>query len=290
MREKLTEEYIREVWATEPKPWKPTTFQNTLLLNRALGADVTLASETLQVTGSFKFRAAYNLLASVSEEQVITASSGNFGQAVAYACMLLNKRCTVIMPSTSSKTKQAAIQSYGGLVELIDVSTKSRQARIGELRNEHPQAFFAPPYDHYRVVAGNSTLGKEIFERLAGIGFPLGSSSETAEPALSVAKGLPLDAVLCPIGGGGLISGLIVARDLLAPGIEIIGVEPLLGNDAAQSLRSGRLVSLEVEPQTIADGTRTLSLDDLNWEIVRGGINNIIEVPEEKIAEGLRTL
>lgn len=273
MREKLTEEYIKEVWATEPKPWKPTTFQNTLLLNRALGADVTLASETLQVTGSFKFRAAYNLLASVSEEQVITASSGNFGQAVAYACMLLNKRCTVIMPSTSSKTKQAAIKSYGGVVELIDVSTKSRQARIGELRDQHPDAFFAPPYDHYRVVAGNSTLGKEIFERLAG------GSSEA-----------PIDAVLCPIGGGGLISGLIVARDLLAPDIEIIGVEPLLGNDAAQSLRSGRLVSLEFEPRTIADGTRTLSLGDLNWEIVRGGLKRIIEVPEEKIAEGLQAL
>src|SRR5688500_6651999 len=273
MREKLTEEYIREVWATEPKPWKPTTFQNTLLLNRALGADVTLASETLQVTGSFKFRAAYNRLASVSEEQVIPASSGNFGQAVAYACMLLNKRCTVIMPSTSSKTKQAAIKSYGGVVELIDVSTKSRQTRIGELRDQHPDAFFAPPYDHYRVVAGNSTLGKEIFERLAG------GSSET-----------PLDAVLCPIGGGGLISGLIVARDLLAPGIEIIGVEPLLGNDAAQSLRAGRLVSLEFEPRTIADGTRTLSLGDLNWEIVRGASKRIIEVPEEKIAEGLQAL
>jgi threonine dehydratase len=273
MREKLNEQYIREVWATDPKPWKPTTFHSTLLLNRALGADVTLASETLQVTGSFKFRAAYNLLASVSEEQVITASSGNFGQAVAYACMLLNKRCTVIMPSTSSKTKQAAIRSYGGVVELIDVSTKSRQARIGELRDEHPEAFFAPPYDHYRVVAGNSTLGKEIFER------SVGGSSET-----------PFDAVLCPIGGGGLISGLIVARDLIAPDIEIIGVEPLLGNDAAQSLRRGQLVSLEHEPQTIADGTRTLSLGDLNWEIVRGGLKRIIEVPEEKIGEGLRTL
>ena len=114
MREKLTEEYIREVWATEPRAWKPTTFQSTFLLNRALDADVTLASETLQVTGSFKFRAAYNLLAEIPQEEVITTSSGNFGQAVAYACMLLKKQCTVIMPLTSSKTKQAAIRAYGG--------------------------------------------------------------------------------------------------------------------------------------------------------------------------------
>src|SRR5438477_12964148 len=103
MHDELNEEYIREVWATLPRHIKPTTFQSTFLLNRALGADVTLASETLQVTGSFKFRAAYNLLASVEQAEVITASSGNFGQAVAYACMLLGKKCTVVMPLTSSK-------------------------------------------------------------------------------------------------------------------------------------------------------------------------------------------
>src|SRR5438105_7249513 len=109
-REALTEEYIHEVWDTLPRHVKPTTFHSTFLLNQALGAGVILASETLQITGSFKFRAAYNLLASVGEEEVITASSGNFGQAVAYACMLLNKRCLVVMPSTAPKTKQDAIR------------------------------------------------------------------------------------------------------------------------------------------------------------------------------------
>src|SRR5207237_8318087 len=124
------------------------------------------ASETLQVSGSFKFRAAYNLLAPVPNEEVITASSGNFGQAVAYACMLLKKRCTVIMPATSSKTKQAAIRSYGGVVDLMDISVTTRLQRAAEMMAEHPNAFFAPPYDHYRVVAGHFTLGKEIFERI----------------------------------------------------------------------------------------------------------------------------
>src|SRR5688572_22939838 len=95
MREMLTPGYLREVWATLPHYVKPTTFHSSFLLNKALDADIMLASETLQVAGSFKFRAAYNLLASVEEEEVVTASSGNFGQAVAYACMLLNKRCTV---------------------------------------------------------------------------------------------------------------------------------------------------------------------------------------------------
>src|SRR5215216_1516497 len=114
MRELLTEEYIRRVWAELPGHIRPTTFHSTLLLNRTLGAEVTLASETLQITGSFKFRAAYNLLREVEQEEVITTSSGNFGQAVAYACMLLGKRCTVMMPANSSKSKQANIRSYGG--------------------------------------------------------------------------------------------------------------------------------------------------------------------------------
>src|SRR3712207_4235327 len=136
VQEELTEAYVREVWETLPRHVKPTTFQRTFLLNRALGAEVVLASETLQGTGSFKFRAAYNLISSVPNEEIITASSGNFGQAVAYSCMVLNKRCTVIMPTTSSKTKQAAIRAYGGEIELIDVSSISRQQRAAQIMEE----------------------------------------------------------------------------------------------------------------------------------------------------------
>jgi threonine dehydratase len=270
----LTEEYIREVWERLPKFVKPTTFQNTFLLDKALDARVVLASETLQTTGSFKFRAAYNLLSTTPNEEIVTVSSGNFGQAVAYACMLLGKDCTVLMPATSSRIKQAAIQAYGGRVELIDVTSVSRAQIAAEYMARHPGAFYAPPYDHYKVVAGNSTLGKEIFEALV-----INRSPEER-----------IEAVVCPIGGGGLISGIIVARDLLAPGVEIIGAEPLLGNDAARSVREGRLIALEHEPLTIADGTRTLSVGKLNWEIIREGVRQVVEVPEEKIAEGVRTL
>jgi threonine dehydratase len=269
MREQLTEEYVRRVWAELASHVRPTTFHGSFLLNKALGADVTLASETLQITGSFKFRAAYNLLREVESEEVITTSSGNFGQAVAYACMLLGKRCMVLMPANSSKSKQANVRAYGGEVRLIDTATRSRQLYTAEILDEHPNAFYAPPYDHYRVVAGNSTLGREIFERFGPDG---------------------LDYVICPIGGGGLISGIITARDLLAPNVEVVGAEPLLGNDAAQSLRSGELVTLEAEPATVADGTRTPSVGKLNWEIIRDGLRRIVEVPEENITEGLRTL
>jgi threonine dehydratase len=272
--ELLTEEYVRSVWAEMAGHVKPTTFQSTFLLDRALGAHVTLASETLQVTGSFKFRAAYNLIRQVTNDEVITWSSGNFGQAAAYACMLLSKKCTVIMPSNASKTKQSAIKAYGATVELVDVLKVSRTERAAQMMKERPDAFFAPPYDHYKVVAGNSTLGKEIFEELY----------------LNRPEGERIACVVCPIGGGGLISGIIVARDILAPEVEIVGAEPLLGNDAAQSLREGRLAALPQEPATIADGTRTLSVGKINWEIIKRGVKRIVEVPEDKIAEGLRTL
>jgi threonine dehydratase len=272
--ELLTEEYVRSVWAEMADQVKPTTFHGTFLLDRALGADVTLASETLQITGSFKFRAAFNLIRSVPNDEVVTWSSGNFGQAAAYDCMLLGKKCTVIMPDNASKTKQSAIRAYGAAVELVDVHKVSRAERAVQMMQEKPDAFFAPPYDHYKVVAGNSTLGREIFETLY----------------LNKPEDERIEKVICPIGGGGLISGIIVARDILAPEIEIIGAEPLLGNDAAQSLREGRLVALPQEPATIADGTRTLSVGKINWEIISRGIKRIVEVPEDKIAEGLRTL
>src|SRR5205807_2411501 len=103
-------------------------------------------------------------------------------------------------------------------------------------------------------------------------------------------EGESLGCIVCPIGGGGLISGIIVARDILAPDLEVIGAEPLLGNDAARSLREGRLVTLDKEPPTIADGTRTVSLGKINYDIISKGIRRIIEVPEDAIAEGLRTL
>src|SRR6202165_2847887 len=117
----LTDGYITTVWETLPRHVRPTLLLQSEALSMQLGCDVTIASETFQYTGSFKFRAAYNLLASIAESRIVTASSGNYGQAVAYACKLLGKKCTVVMPSTSAQVKIDAVQSYGGLVDLIDV-------------------------------------------------------------------------------------------------------------------------------------------------------------------------
>ncbi len=253
----LTEAYIASVWETLPSHIRPTTFIQCPALSTQFHCDVTLASETFQYTGSFKFRAAYNLLSSIPQERVVAASSGNFGQAVAYASSLLGKTCTVVMPSTSAQVKIEAVQSYGGHVDLVDVRHIGRAERVAQLLQEQPDAFQAQAYDDYRVVVGNSTLGKEIF---------------------NIAD---FDVVIVPVGGGGLSSGIVIAREYLNKTTTVIGAEPLPGNDAARSLRSGQLVRNEHEPATIADGARTISLGNLNWEILQHGIADIVEVPDE---------
>src|SRR2546427_6893118 len=237
----LTDEYITSVWETLPRYLRPTLLLSCPALSAQLDCNLTIASETFQHTGSFKFRAAYNLLASIPQQRVVAASSGNFGQAVAYACKLLGKTCIIVMPATSAQVKVAAVQSYGGIVDLVNVREVSRARRVEQLLAEHTGAFPAPAYDDYRVVAGNSTLGKEI---------------------LSVAD---FDVIVVPVGGGGLSSGIVIARDYLHARTEIIGAEPLPGNDAARSLHAGQLLSNEHEPATVADVALTLTLGHLIW-------------------------
>jgi threonine dehydratase len=245
---------------------RPTTLIEARPLKKALGLDVTLASETFQHTGSFKFRAAYNLAAQVPNEEILTASSGNFGQALAYACSLLDKRAIVVMPETSARVKMDAVREYGGIVEPVDVNVKSRAERVAELHREHPRAFVASAYDDPLVISGNATLGEE----LAPLGF---------------------DVVVVAVGGGGLSSGIIQGLRSAGNGATaVVGAEPLLGNDAARSLRAGHIVRNECEPQTLADGARTVSLGEHNWAILKDGIETIVEVPEEKIAEAVRLL
>jgi threonine dehydratase len=248
-------------------PTVPVTLVEPRALSEHVGTKITLASETFQHTGSFKFRAAYNVAANVPQQKLITASSGNFGQALAYACKLLKKQCIVVMPTISAKIKIAAVRSHGAEVELVDTKIKSRAERLAEVAALHPDAYVTSAYDDALVIDGNATLGAE-----------LASAPQS------------WDCIVAPIGGGGLISG--VAQGLRRAGdkTEIIGAEPALGNDAARSLRCGELVKNASEPPTIADGARTLSLGQRNWEIIRREVNDILEVSEEAIAEAVRVL
>jgi threonine dehydratase len=242
---------------------RPTTLIESEKLKTFTGLDITLAAETFQHTGSFKFRAAYNVAINVPHEGILTASSGNFGQALARACQLTGKKCVVVMPETSAKVKIDAVRSYGATADLIDTKKVGRGDRVAALAAELDGFYVASAYDDPFVIDGNSTLGDE----LAAFGF---------------------DAVIAPVGGGGLISG--ISKGLCRNGSEtvLIGAEPLLGNDAARSLRAGEIVANESEPQTIADGARTLSLGKHNWEIIKTGVAQIIEVADEGIAEAVR--
>ena len=244
---------------------RPTTFIESEKLKTFLGIDFTIVSETFQHTGSFKFRAAYNLAANVPNDEILTASSGNFGQALAYACQLLNKKCTVVMPETSARVKIEAVKNYGATVDLIDTRAVGRSARVAQLAAEMPNAYVASAYDDLFVIEGNSTLGDEIagYKKV-------------------------FDVVIVPIGGGGLISG--VSKALCRNGYQasVVGAEPLLGTDAARSLAAGKIIVNEIEPATIADGARTVSLGVHNWAIIEKGVAEIVEVSEEKIAEAIR--
>lgn len=246
---------------------RATTIIESPRLSERLGVNLTIATETFQHTGSFKFRAAYNVASSVPQSEIITASSGNFGQAMAYACRVLKKSCIIVMPHTSARVKIDAVREYGGTVDLTDVKVKGRNERVAELAREHMDAYIASAYDDPLVIAGNATLGHEL-----------------------AALKNSFDLIIAPVGGGGLTSGLITGVRAAGANIKVFGAEPLIANDAARSLREGRLIANETEPQTIADGARTPSLGQHNWAILREGLASIVEVPEEKIIEAARLL
>jgi len=245
------------------KAIRPTTFIESEKLKTYLGIDLTIATETFQHTGSFKFRAAYNLALNVPNDEILTASSGNFGQALDFACQLLKKKCTVVMPETSAPVKIEAVRSYGATVELVDVKKVGRSERVSQLAAAMPNAYVASAYDDLLVIEGNATLGDELAEK-------------------------NFDLVIAPIGGGGLASGIVTGLCRNGNSAQVFGAEPLLANDAARSLKEGKIVQNEVEPQTIADGARTVSLGESNWQILQKGLAEIVEVSEEKIVEAAR--
>jgi threonine dehydratase len=242
---------------------RPTTFLVPQKLRDKLGLDITIATETFQHTGSFKFRAGYNLALNVPNDEILTASSGNFGQALAYACKLLGKKCTVVMPATSAQVKVDAVRGFGATVDLVDTTRQGRNERVAQLAADMPDAYFASAYDDDLVIEGNSTLGDELAVE-------------------------DFDIVVSPVGGGGLISGIVKGLKRHLKPTVVLGAEPLLGNDAARSLQAGELIKNKAEPVTIADGARTISLGDRNWAIIKDNVQRIVEVSEDKINESVK--
>jgi threonine dehydratase len=225
-------------------------------------ATVFFKCENLQRMGAFKFRGAYNALAQLPDERkkrgVITYSSGNHAQAVALAGKLLGIRTTIVMPEDAPQVKLDATRAYGAKVVRYGKGD-AREAVAGKLAAEQ-QLTLIPPFDHEHVIAGQGTAAKELIEDVG-----------------------PLDLLLVPCGGGGLLSGSAIAAKHLAPKCRVMGVEPESGNDATQSFVSKRLVTIAV-PDTIADGARTPSLGKLTFPIVIRYVDEMLTVNDAELA------
>ena len=236
------------------------------------GKKIFFKCENFQKIGAFKFRGGWNTISSLSEEEasngVCTHSSGNHAQAVALSASLLNMEATIIMPYDAPKNKIAATKSYGGNIIFYDRYSEDRVSIATEFQTK-TGAHIIPPYDHKHVIAGQGTAGKELLEELI----------ET--------NGTVLDYLFVCVGGGGLISGCALAAGELAPNAKVIGVEPEAGNDAQQSLETGKIVTIAT-PKTIADGAQTPFLGKLTFAIMKERVDKIITVSDEELVEGMR--
>jgi threonine dehydratase len=229
-----------------------------------------LKAESLQPIGAFKIRGAYVAVASLPSDErargVITYSSGNHAQGVARAARLLGVPAVVVMPSDAPAVKKARVEADGAEVVVVGPSSEERQRVAEEIATERGLAII-PPFDDDRIIAGQGTVGLEIAEDLPDVA-----------------------AVLVPIGGGGLASGVAAAVRALVPGARLIGVEPELAADARQSLREGRIVRWPAEnvSRTIADGTRTTAIGRRNFAHLSRLLDDVVTVSEEEIAAGVR--
>ena len=236
-----------------------------------------LKLENLQPIGAFKLRGAYNKLASLTDEErrrgVISYSSGNHGQGVAYAARALGVKAIIVMPGNAPKNKIEATAALGAEVIAVGPGSEERRLRAEQLAAEHGYAI-VPPYNDEKIIAGQGTVGLEILEDLPNVG-----------------------TVLVPVGGGGLISGVAAAIKLSTGGpsssrIKVIGVEPEFAADAQASLRSGRIVSSPADQvsQTLADGLRTQSIGVINFAHIQEYVDDIVTVTEAEIRETMRAL
>jgi threonine dehydratase len=230
------------------------------------GASVFFKGENLQRGGAFKFRGAYNALARLSPQQkrrgVVAYSSGNHAQAVALAGRLLGIAAVIVMPDDAPAVKAEGARGYGAEVVLYNRERDSREAIADEFARSRGMAVI-PPFDHPHVVAGQGTAAKELIED-AG----------------------PLDYLLVPCGGGGLLTGCAIAASHLSPGIKVIGVEPAAGDDVTRSFRTGTIQSVH-NPQTIADGARTASPGEVTFPLLLKYVHDMLTVSDEELLRAM---
>jgi threonine dehydratase len=238
-------------------------------LDDRLGASVFVKCESFQRVGAFKFRGAYNAISRIPdadrERGVLTYSSGNHAQAFALSCRLLGISATIVMPTNAPRVKRAATEGYGARIVEYDPATAKRE-EIARAIQKEASPTLVPPFDHPHIVAGQGTAAMELLEDTG-----------------------PLDVLLVPCGGGGLLSGSSISARQLSPRCRVIGVEPEGADDAARSFRSGTLQRCD-HPQTIADGARTPALGEIPFEIIRRNVDDIVTVSDPQIVTAMRFL
>ncbi|WP_022798938.1 threonine/serine dehydratase [Thermus islandicus] len=253
----------------------PYTHRTPLLTSRLLdeffGKRLLLKAEHLQKTGSFKARGALSKALTLENPKgLLAVSSGNHAQGVAYAARVLGVRALVVMPEEASPLKKAAARAYGAEVVDRGVTPKNREEVARALVEETGYAFLHP-FDDPLVMAGQGTVGLELL-------------------AQAGRRGVFPEAVLVPVGGGGLLAGVAAAVKALSPETLVLGVEPEAADDARRSLEAGRIVRLTEVPRTRADGVRTLSLGERPFAVIREKVDGILAVSEEAILEAERLL
>jgi len=248
---------------------KAQTHRTPVLTSRTIdtltGAKVLFKCENLQRMGAFKFRGAYNALSQLSPEEkrrgVVAFSSGNHAQAVALAGRLLGIRAVIVMPEDAPRVKLDAARGYGAEVVTYG-NAESREEVANRLSREKGLALI-PPFDHPHIIAGQGTAAKELIED-AG----------------------PLDLLLVPCGGGGLLTGCAVAAKHLNPGCRVVGVEPAAGDDATRSFKTGTLQVIAV-PDTIADGARTTSLGKITFPLLMRHVDDMLTVTDAELLKSM---
>jgi threonine dehydratase len=247
------------------KPYaRRTPVLTSATIDALTGARVHFKCENFQRMGAFKFRGAYNALAQLSPAQqkqgVVAFSSGNHAQAVALAGRLLGVPAVIVMPTDAPQVKLVATRGYGAEVVSYDASNEDR-AKIAETLAAERGLTLIPPFDHPHILAGQGTAAKELIE-------------ETG----------PLDILMVPCGGGGLLSGCSIAARHLSPRCRVIGVEPAAGDDGLRAFRSGKLETIRL-PDTIADGARTTSLGKITFALLRKNVDDFLTVTDEELLQ-----
>ena len=245
-----------------------TPVQTCATISRLAGREVYFKCELFQKVGAFKFRGACNavmkLSAAAASRGVVTQSSGNHGQALALAAKLRGIPAHIVMPTNTSAAKINAVREYGARVIFCEPTLQSREATVEQVTKE-TGGIYIPPYNHRDVIAGQGTVALEFLEQV---------------PAL--------EAIIAPVGGGGLLSGICVAAKAINPGIRIFAGEPVGADDASRSKQAGKLWP-QTSPETMADGLRT-SLGELTWPFVRDDVEQVFTVAEDAIARTMRLM